>query len=218
MTMNIAVLNQKGGSGKTTISIHLAHALALRGNQVLLVDSDPQGSSRDWATARDTETPFTVIGIDRPILHKELPKVAPAYDFVVIDGAPRVSDLTRSAIIASDLILIPIQPSPLDIWATHEIVGLIEEASIYKQDLASAFVVNRKIVNTAIGKEVFEVLKEYPISVLKASISQRVAFAETLNDGSTVLEKQPSGLASTEIWALVDEILESIDEEKENAA
>lgn len=216
--MNIAVLNQKGGSGKTTISIHLAHALALRDNLVLLVDSDPQGSSRDWATAREGETPFTVIGLDRPILHKELPKVASAYDFVVIDGAPRVSDLTRSAIIASDLILIPIQPSPLDIWATHEIVGLIEEASIYKQDLASAFVVNRKIVNTAIGKEVFEVLKEYPISVLKASVSQRVAFAETLNDGSTVLEKEPSGLASGEIWALVDEILESTHEEKENAA
>ena len=70
--MKIGILNQKGGAGKTTIALHLAHALALRGDRVMLVDADPQGSSRDWATARESDAPFSVIGLDRPIIHKDM--------------------------------------------------------------------------------------------------------------------------------------------------
>jgi len=84
--MKIGVLNQKGGAGKTTISLHLAHGLARQNYRVLLVDADPQGSSRDWATARQDDAPFSVMGLDRPILHKELPKLAQGYDYVLIDG------------------------------------------------------------------------------------------------------------------------------------
>ena len=210
--MKIAVLNQKGGTGKTTISLHLAHALALRSKQVLLVDADPQGSSRDWVTARTEDTPFTVIGLDRPIIHKEITKLASGYDYVLIDGAPRVSDLTRSAILAADLVLIPIQPSPLDIWATHEVVELITEAQIYKPNLNAAFVINRKIVNTAIAKDAVEVLKQYSLPIFNASVSQRIAFAESLNIGSTVLETAPKSLAAKEINAVVDELLQQIEE------
>ncbi|MHC5855312.1 ParA family partition ATPase [Nostoc sp.] len=207
--MKIAVLNQKGGSGKTTVSIHLAHAFSMRGYRVLLVDTDPQGSTRDWAAARNGEAPFSVIGLDRPILHKELPKLAQGYDFVFIDGAPRVSDLTRSAIMAVDFVLVPVQPSPLDVWAVHEVVQLVQEATIYKPDLTAAFLINRKIANTALGREVTEVLGEYPFPVLKAQISQRVAFAECLNIGSTVLEAAPKSAASDEVRAVVEEILEA---------
>ena len=100
--MKIGILNQKGGAGKTTIALHLAHALALKNFQVMLVDADPQGSSRDWAMARESDAPFSVIGLDRPIIHKEINKLSAGYDYVIIDGAPRVSDLTRSAILASE--------------------------------------------------------------------------------------------------------------------
>ena len=150
--MKIGILNQKGGAGKTTIALHLAHALALNNYPVMLVDADPQGSARDWATAREGNAPFSVIGLDRPIIHKEIGKLATGYDYVIIDGAPRVSDITRSAILASDLVLIPIQPSPLDIWAAHSVVELIEEAQIYKPNLQAKFIINRKIVNTAISE------------------------------------------------------------------
>ena len=208
--MKIAILNQKGGSGKTTVAIHLAHGLSLNDYSVLLVDSDPQGSCRDWAAARDKEAPFTIIGLDRPILHEQVPKLAANYDFIIIDGAPRVSALTRSAIMSSDLVLIPIQPSPLDIWAAHEVIELIKEASIYKPAIASAFLVNRKIANTTIGREVKDVLVEYEIPILESTISQRVSFAEALNSGNTVLEIAPKTLAAKEIHSLTSEIISSI--------
>lgn len=210
--MKIAILNQKGGSGKTTVSIHLAHALSIKGYRVLLVDTDPQGSTRDWAAARSSETPFSVIGLDRPIIHKELPKLVQGYEYVLIDGAPRVSELTRSAIMAADFVLIPIQPSPLDIWAAHDVVELIEEATIYKPDLSAAFLINRKIANTTIGREASEVLQEYAVPVLQAQISQRVAFAECLNIGSTVLETAPSSPAAVEVQAVTSEILAAVQE------
>jgi chromosome partitioning protein len=210
--MKIGILNQKGGAGKTTIALHLAHALALQNYQVMLVDADPQGSSRDWATARESDAPFSVIALDRPIIHKEISKLSQGYDYVIIDGAPRVSDLTRSAILASDIVLIPIQPSPLDIWAAHSVVELIQSAEIYKPNLKARFIINRKIVNTAIASEAVEVLKNYPYPVLDAKISQRIAFAESLNIGSTVLETAPKSIAALEINTVVDELLHTLED------
>jgi chromosome partitioning protein len=123
--MIIGVLSQKGGVGKTTIAINTAATLALRGRRVLLVDADPQGSSLAWSSARDRDPLFPVIGMAKPSLHRDLPTIAEDYDVVVIDGAPRVNELGRSAILASDTILIPVQPSPYDVWAAALTVQLI---------------------------------------------------------------------------------------------
>jgi chromosome partitioning protein len=103
--------------------------------------------------------------------------------------------------------VIPIQPSPYDIWAADQIIKLIQEASVFKENIKSVFVINRKIVNTAIGRDVVEALEQYPIPVLKASISQRVAFAESAATGSTVLETEKLGAAAKEVMALVDELM-----------
>jgi len=205
--MKISIQNQKGGVGKTTLAIHLSHALALKGARVLLVDADPQGSARDWAAARSDKPPFSVIGLDRPTLHRDLPPLAKDYDHVVIDGPPRVSELARSAIIASDLVVVPIQPSPYDVWAADEVIKLIREASVFKENLKSVFVINRRIVNTAIGRDVGDALAEYLIPVLKTVISQRVSFAESAAAGGTVLDTDPNGAAAKEILALTEEIL-----------
>jgi len=206
--MIIALLNQKGGVGKTTLAVHLAEVLSRLDKSVLLVDADPQGSALDWAANRPDDPRFPVIGLPKPTLHRELPAIAKNHDFVLIDGPPRVNELARAAIMASDVVLIPVQPSPFDVWAAKEIVDLLREASAFKENIKSAFVINRKIVNTAIGRDVVEALSSYPIPVLKTSIGQRVAFAECAAQGLTVLHTDPNGPASQEVLSLAKELLE----------
>lgn len=206
--MIISVQNQKGGVGKTTLAVHISHALSEKGGSVLLVDADPQGSARDWAAARDGSPPFTVVGLDRPTIHRDLPEISKNYDHVVIDGPPRVSELARSAIAAADVVLIPVQPSPYDVWSAQEVIDLIKEASVFKENLKSVFAINRKIVNTAIGRDVVDALSGFEVPVLSAQICQRVPFAESAATGQTVLETASKGQAAKEIRALTNELLE----------
>jgi chromosome partitioning protein len=207
----IAVLNQKGGTGKTTISVHLARELQLKGREVLLVDSDPQGTARDWAAAKE-EQPLTVIGVDRPTLDRDVKKLG-VKDFIIIDGAPQLSNMATSAIKAADLVLIPVQPSPYDIWATAELVDNVKQRiEITDGALKAAFVVSRVIVGTKIGKEIFEILAGYQLPVLKSAIAQRVIFPISAAEGRTVMDYEPGSQAAQEIRALTAEVLGFIGE------
>jgi chromosome partitioning protein len=142
-------------------------------------------------------------------IHREIDRLAEPYDAVVIDGPPRVTDLARSAIMASDLVLIPVQPSPYDVWASAEVVDLVRGAAIYKPTLKYAFTINRKVVNTSIGRDVLTALEEYQdVPVLPVSIGQRIAFAESASGGRTVMETAPDSPAAREIAALIDAIEE----------
>ena len=202
----IAVLNQKGGSGKTTIATHLARALQRGGYKVLLIDSDPQGSARDWA-AVDASQPLPVVGIDRPTIERDLKSIAP-HDFVVIDGAPQAADLAISAIKASDLVLIPVQPSPYDIWASSDLVDLVKQRiEVTDGRLKAAFVVSRHIAGTKLGHEIVEALEGYGLPVMAAKIGQRVAYPGSAAKGTTVMDADPSSDAALEICALADEVV-----------
>jgi chromosome partitioning protein len=204
----LAFLNQKGGVGKTTLATNVATALALQKQKVLFIDADQQGSALDWSAARKGELLFPVVGLPKDTLHREIPTLGASYDWVVIDGPPRVYNVAKSAIAAADTVVIPVQPSPYDVWAAKEIVDLITEVRVIKADLKAVFAVNRKIVGTAIGRDVAAALASYPVPVLETAISQRVGFAESAAAGQTVLETDVNGPGAEEIRAMVAELME----------
>jgi chromosome partitioning protein len=214
VAVKLSFLNQKGGAGKTTLAVHVAAVLAATGAKVLLLDADSQGSALDWSVARQKAPAFTVVGLPKPTVHKELPRLSQDYDHVVIDGPPRVAEITRSVIMASDLIAIPVQPSPYDVWAVKDVVELIKEARVYKELLKAVFVINRKIVNTAIGRDVVEALATYELGVLPTAVCQRVAFAESAARGSTVIEDAPTSIGAEEIRNLVKELTRLFNEQE----
>jgi chromosome partitioning protein len=207
--MIIGVLNQKGGVGKTTLSLSIAHELARRTafDKILVVDSDPQQSALNWSEIREIKLPFSVIGFSKKSLHRDLPPIAKNYTHVIIDGSPRVTELARSCIMASDLIVVPCTPSPYDVWASSETIELIKEANVYKEKLKGVFTINRKIANTAISRDVIEVLNGMELPVLNTHVTQRVLFAEVVATGKTIFDVEPEGKAASEIVSLVDELL-----------
>jgi chromosome partitioning protein len=206
--MVIGVLNRKGGVGKTTIAINVAATLAVAGVRVLLIDADPQASALSWSSLRERDPLFAVVGMARPTLHREVPRIAAKFDVVIIDGGPGVSDLGRAAILASDLVLIPVQPSPYDVWAAAETVQQIRDARRFREGLKAAFIINRKIANTAISRQSAITLAQFEdLPVLAAALNQRVIYAESAAKGLAVIEAAPDSEAAREMGNLVQQIL-----------
>lgn len=207
--MIVALLNQKGGVGKSTLALHLAGEWARKGRRVLLIDADPQGSALDWSQQRAREglpRLFGVVGLARDTLHSEAPELARDADYVVIDGPPRVAGLMRSALLAADLVLIPVQPSPFDGWASAEMLSLLGEARIYRPQLAARFVLNRCGARTIIARETAETLADHDPPVLTTTVGQRVAFADAARSGRLVSEINGHSPAAREITALCAEV------------
>ena len=202
----ISVLNPKGGSGKTTISTNLARAIAQRGNRVLTVDSDPQGSARDWhATCEDN--PLDLVALDRPNNVKTLTSMAGSYDFVVIDGAAKLEDMIAACIKVSEFVLIPVQPSPYDIWAASDLVEFIRAWQEVTDGIPlAAFALSRVVEGTRLGQEVRTALDEFALPICTSIIAQRQVYPQTAAEGQTVFESS-NAKAISEINALTGELL-----------
>lgn len=203
----ISVSNRKGGVGKTTLATNLARALQLRGHEVILIDSDEQGSARDWAsTSDDVQVPMTV-GVDRPVVHEEIPRLN-GYDFAVVDGVAKMQRMNASAVKAADLVLVPIRPSALDMWTAGELVDLIKGRQEATGRLKAAFVLSQAIVGTNLADSAEAALEKLELPVWPGTC-QRVAYAKAVGQGLSVLDLNDEK-AQQEIEDLTDRTLRTL--------
>lgn len=206
----IAIANQKGGCGKSTSAINLCGCLA-KNHEVLLVDADPQASVTAWRGMRPDQKPaFRVVSLAQPVLHEEVPALARKYEYVVVDcppGGPSGADgITRSALLAVELVIVPIQPSAFDLWSTSNMAELIGKARTVNPELEGRVLISRKIVNTTLGKQAHEAATNYGLPVFDTEISQRIALAEAVLMGQTIGEYAASSAAAAEFEALAKEV------------
>ncbi|MCS4038309.1 ParA family partition ATPase [Salinibacter ruber] len=206
----VAVLNRKGGVGKTTIATNLARAYQLKGLETVLIDTDEQGTARDWAHTGE-DMPVT-LGVDRPNIHEQLPKLH-GYSAAVIDGVAKMEEMSVSAVKAADLVLIPIQPSAADFWTAGELIDLIETQQRLTEGLEAAFVISRAITGTNLAGSASEALSRLSFPVLKARTHQRVAYPQALGKGISVIDLDDSSKAAEEIRALAKETLTILESE-----
>lgn len=216
MPTAISILSSKGGTGKTTLATNLAGGLACLGKKTLLVDSDPQGSSVDWHYARKREWNGAPEVVSLPTFAKirKVSHYKRAYDFVVVDGTARLEGMMVRTLRVSDLILIPIRPSPLDIWATEPLIDLIHSHQAHLQEtfrgikrLEAAFVITQQIGGSLLAKEVAGVAASLGVPVLASRTTHRVIYAQAITSGLTVQLLSPTSKAADEISRLIAEVL-----------
>lgn len=216
----ISFINSKGGVGKTTLAINLAAYLYNRigvntGERILLVDADPQGSVRDWLDASVKSHKFDVIAADRKGTLLSLPEVIKAsnYAYTIIDTPGKLGDITAVAITISDLCLIPICPSPYDLWATFDVVDLLTTRhQITEGKPEAAYVINRAIPTTKISKEVAEYISTCAFPIVGEPIVQRVSYAGCARQGATIYDTDNKS-AKNEIDMLGDAVIKILGEQ-----
>ena len=209
----LAVVNQKGGSGKTTLSMQLAGALARRHHKVLVVDADPQGTATRWAASAEDETPFpaSVVGLSAASakVHREVKKLVDDYDYIIIDCPPAAdSPVPQSALLIAELALVPLIPSPLDMWAAVGIRQVIENVSDLNEDLQARLIINQCQPHTTLAQETLEILPEFGIKLAKSYVRHRQVYRQSAVFGQTVHDFGSKAQAAIEeIESLTDEVL-----------
>jgi chromosome partitioning protein len=198
----ISIAQQKGGAGKTTIAAHLAIALSQMGNRVAAIDIDPQGSLSNWHNIRrskygDGFTGIQFISKSGWRINSDIISLRSKLDFIIIDSPPHNETDAKTAIRASDLVIIPLQPSPTDLWATHTTINFCKQNRIKYRVLLNRVTHNSKLL-PSITKDLD--------NLLEVTLGNRTAFAASLLEGKCITETQPSSQAAEEIKSLVNEL------------
>jgi len=200
----ITVAQQKGGAGKTTIVAHLAVAWAAAGKKVAVVDIDPQASLTKWYAERARRAkaaPIELRCIAGWRLAAEVDRLRPEFDVVIVDSPPHAETEARIAVRAADLLVVPVQPSPMDFWATKVTLDLAKG-----EKRPALLVLNRLPPRGKLADAMRQKIAELDAPLASTSIGNRVALAASLLEGKGIVESSAASAAATEIGALADEV------------
>ena len=202
----VTIAQQKGGAGKTTIAAQLAVAFAHAGRRIGLLDIDPQGSLAAWYDIRKALVDeggggITFVQASGWRLSTELERLRRDVDLVLIDSPPHAETEVRIAVRAADLILVPMQPSPMDLWATGPTLEMAR-----KEKSPALMVFNRTPPRGKLVDAVRKKIRDAEIPVAQTVLGNRVAFAASMMEGKGVVESNPRHVATREINALAEEI------------
>ena len=200
----LAVMNLKGGVGKTTLAVNLADIATQTRGPALVVDLDPQNSAMDWA--RGANARIRVEKVDRNFSKAKLDKLADKELLAILDCPPRYGDQCLAAAVAADVVLVPVTPGQVDLWATNQTLGVLEEADalrakLKRPELRRFFVPNRVFPNTLLSKSLVAELKATGC-MTKVQVRHRVAYPEAIAAGTPLTDKA----ARDEITKLLDEV------------
>lgn len=198
----ITIAQQKGGAGKTTLAAHLAVSFSQKGKNVTIIDIDPQASLTDWYKVRlqtlgEDKAGMISAAVSGWRLHSEIDRLKSKADVIIIDSPPHTQTETKTAIRVADLVLIPVQPSPTDLWATDATVELVA-----KERIPHRLVMNRIVQNSKLSQEISSRFS----NLLEPSLGNRVAFASSMLKGLCVTETSPSSAAAQEVEAMRKEV------------
>jgi chromosome partitioning protein len=204
----ITIAQQKGGAGKTTLAIHLASAWADLGKKVAIIDIDPQASLSTWFRLRNARrdpegAPIEVVAVGGWRVAGEVERQARNHDIVLIDSPPHAETEARIAVRAAELVLVPVQPSPMDFWATKPTLDLARAEKV-----PALLVLNRVLARANLTGAMLEAYQALDVPLAETRIGNRVALAASLNEGLGILEYDPMSTAAAEIAALADEVLQ----------
>jgi chromosome partitioning protein len=185
----IGVCNQKGGSGKSSTAVHLARWLQSQSDSVFVIDSDGQRTSSLWLSNLSDPIPVEIIPDPNELLER-LPNLATQHQWLIVDAPGTLAEATRAIVLWSDLVLIPCQPTGVDLASASDTVRLIKQArAIRKGEPQAAIFLNRAVKGTRLKQEAFTVLKAVPdINVLSEVIHQRQIIADAFGQGATVFD------------------------------
>ena len=202
----ISITQQKGGTGKTTIAAHLAVTFAAQGKRVAILDVDPQGSLGEWFEARERALGADKAGISFRTASgwgakREAKSLAQDHAIVIIDTPPKSDLEARHAVDAANLVVVPVQPTPVDLWATEATLAMIARGG--KRPL---LILNRVPSRAALTAQMLRVIETLGPAAAETQLGNRIAFAECMGRGSTVNETDPANKGAAEVEALAGEI------------
>ena len=207
--MIISFVNQKGGVGKTTTAINLAIGLKKKNYNLVFIDADPQGSAIQWHAIEGNKS-FEILHHPSPIHATDIRQLSMNYDYVIIDAPPAIGDISKAILAVTDLAIIPLSPSALDVWSCWGTLKMIDEIRPLNSDIEVKLLINRKIPGTKIGRDSREAMKQFQMDVFNTELCQRVAFIDAMTSGVSVMQYAPHSKAAREIERICEEIIPQV--------